>query len=174
MSVIEKLINGVLLTKETVIEVHKGLVHRECNKLRSYAKNQGFDYEDIVSLGFIGLLKAFERFDSKTYDVRFSTYASPMIWGEVQRALRNSNTGVYYGRPQKELAWQIRRLELDSKPIEDIAFQLEISPEKVTHALNYLHYSFPASLDKPLQLNDGEAIISDLIGSPDDLTEIYV
>lgn len=174
MSGIEKLINGELLTKETVAEVHKGLVHRECNKLRSYAKNQGFDYEDIVSIGFIGLLNAFEKFDGVAFDVRFSTYASPMIWGEIQRALRNSNAGIYYGRPTKELAWQIGRLELGDKPAEEIAEQLEISTEKVTHALNYLRHRVPASLDKPLQLNDGEASIADLIGSPDDLTAVYV
>src|SRR6185312_4697792 len=106
MPYITKIINGEEHTQETVVKAHKGLVHMECNKVRYVAASVGMDYEDLYSIGSIGLLKAFENFNPE-YGVRFSTYAVPLIWGELQRSIRDSNPGLYYSRPVKELGWKI-------------------------------------------------------------------
>lgn len=171
---IEKIINGEAHTRDSIVETHKGLVHRECHKLKSYAKRVGQDYEDIVSIGFIGLLNAFDKFDGDKFDVRFSTYAVPMIWGEIQRALRDSGTGIRYSRNVKELGWKIRKNELEDKSVPEIAQFFETKEEHVVHALNFLKYGVPGSLDEPIKQSEGESSVADLIGRADDTTAILV
>ena len=174
VSEIEKVINGEVHTRESIVVAHKGLVYRECHKLKAYAKRVGQDYEDIVSVGFIGLIKAFDRFDGDTYEVRFATYAVPMIWGEIQRMLRDSGTGVYYPRTIKELGWKIRKSELEESSVDVIAEKLETDRSKVIHALDFLCYGVPGSLDQPIRADESESSVADFVGKPDDQTEILV
>lgn len=69
--------------------------------------NRGYEADDLFQIGCIGLLKAVDKFDL-TYDVRFSTYAVPMIIGEIQRFLRDDGT-VKVSRSLKETANKVRR-----------------------------------------------------------------
>ncbi|WP_410593969.1 sigma-70 family RNA polymerase sigma factor, partial [Bacillus sp. SIMBA_074] len=69
--------------------------------------NRGYEADDLFQIGCIGLLKAVDKFDL-SYDVRFSTYAVPMIIGEIQRFLRDDGT-VKVSRSLKETANKVRR-----------------------------------------------------------------
>jgi len=70
---------------------------------------RGCDPEDLFQIGSIGLMKAIDRFDI-SYDVKFSTYAVPMIIGEIKRFLRDDGL-VKVSRSIKENGWKIRRAE---------------------------------------------------------------
>ena len=67
-----------------LVEINTPLVSSLCKKFL----NRGYEYEDIFQLGCMGLVKAINNFDS-SYDVKFSTYAVPMILGEIKRFLRD-------------------------------------------------------------------------------------
>src|SRR5699024_3944169 len=68
--------------------------------------NRGYDPEDLFQIGSIGLIKSIDKFDL-SYDVRFSTYAVPMIIGEIQRFIRDDGT-IKVSRSIKELGNKIR------------------------------------------------------------------
>ena len=85
-------------------EDNLGLVHLCANKFRG----RGIEYEDLYSAGCIGLLKAVKAFDSSR-GVKFSTYAVPVILGEIKRLFRDGGT-VRVSRSLKELSLKIQRL----------------------------------------------------------------
>ena len=76
--------SGDEFSKTLLIEENMGLVLSIAKKFY----NRGYDADDINQLGTIGLLKAIEKFDT-TQNVRFSTYAVPLILGEIRRFLRD-------------------------------------------------------------------------------------
>ncbi len=101
--------------------------------------NRGYEAEDLFQIGCIGLLKSVDKFDL-SYDVRFSTYAVPMIIGEIQRFLRDDGT-LKVSRSLKELANKIRKTkdELSKRlgrlpTIKEVAEELMITPEEVVFA----------------------------------------
>src|SRR5574342_764190 len=73
--------------------------------------NRGYEPDDLFQIGCIGLLKSVDKFDL-SYDVKFSTYAVPMIIGEIQRFIRDDGT-VKVSRSLKEMANKIRRAKED-------------------------------------------------------------
>lgn len=101
---------------------------------------RGYEVEDLVQIGSIGLLKAIDNFDL-TMDVRLSTYAVPMITGEIRRFLRDDGM-IKVSRPIKELGIRIsaarEKMEncLGREPtIEELAGQVGASREEVAAAL---------------------------------------
>ena len=84
-----------------------GLVHSCCKHFR----NKGIEYEELFSAGCLGLAKALEKFD-KDRGLQFSTYAVPVIMGEIKRLFRDGGT-VKVSRSLKELALKIGRLNND-------------------------------------------------------------
>ncbi|MEB1808747.1 MAG: RNA polymerase sporulation sigma factor SigF [Bacillaceae bacterium] len=101
--------------------------------------NRGYEADDLFQIGCIGLIKSVDKFDL-SYDVKFSTYAVPMIIGEIQRFLRDDGT-VKVSRSIKELGNKIRKVRdelsktLGRVPtVNEIAEKLEISPEEVVFA----------------------------------------
>ena len=85
-------------------EENLGLVHHCANRFRG----RGIDYEDLYSAGCLGLLKAVKAFDSGR-GVKFSTYAVPVILGEIRRLFRDGGT-VKVSRTLKELSLRLQRL----------------------------------------------------------------
>src|SRR6056297_870261 len=69
--------------------------------------NRGYDPDDLFQIGCIGLLKSIDKFDL-SYDVKFSTYAVPMIIGEIQRFIRDDGS-IKVSRSLKETGNKIRR-----------------------------------------------------------------
>ncbi|MFS0722711.1 RNA polymerase sporulation sigma factor SigF [Paenibacillus sp. 1P07SE] len=123
--------------------------------------NRGYEPEDLFQIGCIGLLKSVDKFDL-SYDVKFSTYAVPMIIGEIQRFLRDDGT-LKVSRSLKELANKVRKTrdelsrELGRMPtIKEVAQQLGISPEDVVLAQEA--NKPPTSIHETVFENDGDPI----------------
>lgn len=123
--------------------------------------NRGYEPDDLFQIGCIGLLKSIDKFDL-SYDVRFSTYAVPMIIGEIQRFLRDDGT-VKVSRSLKETANKIRHAKdeltkiLRRMPtISEIAEYMEISPEEIVLAQEASRA--PSSIHETVYENDGDPI----------------
>jgi RNA polymerase sporulation-specific sigma factor len=123
--------------------------------------NRGYEPDDLFQIGCIGLLKSVDKFDL-SYDVKFSTYAVPMIIGEIQRFIRDDGT-VKVSRSLKETGNKIRKAkdELSKKlgrvpTVNEIAEFLEISPEDVVLATEASRA--PSSIHETVYENDGDPI----------------
>lgn len=130
--------------------------------------NRGEPLDDLFQIGCIGLIKSIDHFNTDM-DVKFSTYAVPMIIGEVRRYLRDNNS-VRVSRSMRDTAYkaiQVReRLsnELNREPsIEEIANELDMKKESVVIALEAIVE--PVSLYEPVYSDGGDAIyVMDQIG----------
>ncbi|MFD2209002.1 RNA polymerase sporulation sigma factor SigF [Virgibacillus halophilus] len=123
--------------------------------------NRGYDPDDLFQIGSIGLIKSIDKFDL-TYDVRFSTYAVPMIIGEIQRFLRDDGS-VKVSRSLKEIGNKVRKKkdEMTKKlkrtpTINEISEELGITPEEVVHAQEAA--KSPQSIHETVFENDGDPI----------------
>ena len=122
--------------------------------------NCGMDPEDIRQLGAIGLLKAIRKFDP-SYNVCFSTYAVPMIAGEIRRFLRDDGI-IRFSRNAKSLAMHVRQA-LETEPdltIDMLSERMHVSREELAAAI--ASDSPVGSLDEPMP--DGSGNRFDRIG----------
>jgi RNA polymerase sporulation-specific sigma factor len=108
--------------------------------IRHY-KNKRVEYDDLYQIGCMGFLKAVKNFDI-SYNVRFSTYAVPMIAGEIKRFLRDDGY-IKVSRSLKTLAHKIsafvenyKKEHLAEPSIEKIAKEFEIEPQEVVFAMD--------------------------------------
>ncbi|WMT42645.1 RNA polymerase sporulation sigma factor SigF [Paenibacillus sp. D2_2] len=123
--------------------------------------NRGYEPEDLFQIGCIGLLKSVDKFDL-SYDVKFSTYAVPMIIGEIQRFLRDDGT-LKVSRSLKEMANKVRKKKdelskvLNRLPtVKEVADELGVTPEDVVFAQEA--NKPPASIHETVFENDGDPI----------------
>ena len=133
---IRKAQQGDKSARSNVYENNVGLIYMVMERFR----NSAYDYEDLFQVGSMGLLKAIDKFDF-SYNVRFSTYAVPMIIGEIKKYLRDDGL-VKVQRGMKEIyskvIWAREKLrgELGDEPgIQEIAELLSISKEEIIVAL---------------------------------------
>ena len=122
---------------------------------------RGCEPEDLFQIGSIGLLKAIDKFDL-SYDVKFSTYAVPMITGEIKRFLRDDGM-IKVSRSLKELAYRACRMqeELQEKngrdpTVEELAGALSVSAEDLLMAMEA--NGDIESLQKSIYQKDGQEI----------------
>lgn len=123
--------------------------------------DRGYEMEDLFQIGTIGLMKAIDKFDT-SFHVRFSTYAVPMIIGEIRRFLRDDGpmkisrslkeTGIRVRYMQEQLTKELGRAP---KPAE-VAERLGLTPEQLTEALEATQ--FLTSIHEALYQEDGDAI----------------
>ena len=118
---------------------------------------RGENADDLFQIGCVGLIKAIDNFDL-TLNVQFSTYAVPMIIGEIRRYLRDNNM-VRVSRSVRDLAYKVLQVkekktkETGKEPsIEEIAKELEVSKEEISFCLDAIQD--PISLQEPVY-NDG-------------------
>jgi len=123
--------------RERFVEKNLGLVHACANRFRG----KGIEYDDLFSSGCIGLLKAFDAFDEER-GVCFSTYAVPVILGEIRRLFRDGGT-VKVSRSLKELSLKVTRererfiRDRGREPtVSEMATLFAITPEEIVEALN--------------------------------------
>ncbi|EGD49717.1 RNA polymerase, sigma 28 subunit, SigF [Ruminiclostridium papyrosolvens DSM 2782] len=119
------------------------LVERNVGLVWSIVKrfqNRGYEVDDLFQIGSIGLIKAINKFDT-SYDVKFSTYAVPMIIGEIKRFIRDDGI-IKVSRSLKEISSKARitkeimSKELGREPtINEIAQRMNISPEELVMAI---------------------------------------
>lgn len=142
--------------KNIEIEANLGLVHSCCKRF----KNRGIDYEDLYSAGCLGLVKAGKNFDFSR-NVQFSTYAVPVILGEIKQLFRESGT-VKVSRSLKELAQKAKKISEEYKketglemPVSLLAKKLETSTEKVMEALNSTQFPISLTCDENDETSTG-------------------
>jgi RNA polymerase sporulation-specific sigma factor len=123
--------------------------------------NRGYEPDDLFQIGCIGLLKSVDKFDL-TYDVKFSTYAVPMIIGEIQRFIRDDGT-VKVSRSLKEMGNKIRKAKDDlSKSlgriptVSELSEYLDIPAEDIILAQEAGRA--PSSIHETVYENDGDPI----------------
>ncbi|MDD2422298.1 MAG: RNA polymerase sporulation sigma factor SigF [Heliobacteriaceae bacterium] len=124
-------------------------------------QNRGYELEDLFQIGVIGLIKAIDKFDL-TYQVRFSTYAVPMIIGEIRRFLRDDNP-VKVSRSYKEKAQRIQRTRaeltgtLGREPtVTELATAAKLTIEEIAESLEAVQ--MPTSIHETLFQDDGDPI----------------
>lgn len=129
--------DGDAQAKEYVVSKNTGLVWSIVRKFL----NRGTEADDLFQIGCIGLIKAIEKFDS-AFDVQFSTYAVPMIMGEIKRHLRDDGI-IKVSRSLKELSIKAKGVmdrlskEMGREPtVQEVALQLQVSVEELVMALD--------------------------------------
>ena len=146
-----------------------------------YGGMQWYDNEnadDLFQIGCIGLIKAIDNFDS-TLGVKFSTYAVPMIIGEIRRFLRDNNS-IRVSRSLKDTAYKaiyardtLTRKNLKEPTMEEIAAEVGISKEDIVYALDAMQN--PMSLYEPVYTDGGDTLyVMDQISDKKNKEETWV
>ena len=153
MKLIEMAKAGDKKAQGVLVEKNVGLVWSIVRRFQ----NRGHEIEDLFQIGCIGLIKAINKFD-KSFDVKFSTYAVPMIIGEIKRFLRDDGI-IKVSRSLKEMSYrakitkELMSKELGREPtINEMAARMDVSNEELVMAIE-AGYS-PESLFNPVV--DGE------------------
>ncbi|MBQ1506993.1 MAG: sigma-70 family RNA polymerase sigma factor [Ruminococcus sp.] len=122
--------------KNRLAESNFGLVHSCCRRF----SGKGIEYEELFSAGCLGLTKAINNFD-ESRGLQFSTYAFPVVMGEIKRLFRDGGS-VRVSRSLKELAIKISRLNNESilksgkeLSVSELSKRLEVSEEKISEAI---------------------------------------
>lgn len=122
--------------RDKIVSLNTGLVWSVARRFQ----NRGHELEDLFQIGVIGLLKCIDKFDL-SYEVKFSTYAVPMITGEIKRFLRDDGM-IKVSRSLKETAYKVKlakdklSMEGGNEPtIHQIADYLQISVEEIAASL---------------------------------------
>ena len=135
------------MERDEFIAANLPLVHKLANRF----KGRGVDYEELFSAGSLGLVKAYDNFD-QTRGLCFSTYAVPVILGEIKRLFRDGGA-VKMSRSLKEMSLKVTRareelLKKGKEPtISELADYLGISPEDAAEAVQAS--APPMSLSEP-------------------------
>ena len=152
--------------REEFIQQNLGLVHACAGRFRS----RGIEYDDLYAAGCVGLIKAYDGFDWGR-GVCFSTYAVPVILGEIKKLFRDGGT-VKVSRSVKELGIKASAVrekllkEMGSEPtVSQIAQRLNASAEQVAMALKA---GLPAISLTPAGENDGNRELDIPIDSPEE------
>jgi len=138
-------------------------------------QNRGEPLDDIVQVGYLGLIKAIERFDPDL-GYEFTTFATLTVAGEIKRHFRDKGTAIRFPRRLQELRQAVVRVneqmknELGREPsVSELAERLSVPPEDVTEAMEMGPALMPISLDQPLASSDGEdaRAVAERIGGED-------
>ncbi len=141
--IVDRTLELIALAKDGDMDAREQVAGENLGLVWSVARrfaNRGHDLEDLYQIGCIGLLKSIDKFDLQ-YDVKFSTYAVPMIMGEIRRFLRDDNY-IKVSRSMKELSYKINQVkdsmikENGEEPgIEQIAKALGVEKEEIVFAM---------------------------------------
>lgn len=158
IALIEKAHEGDEAARAQLVEENTGLIW--CVARRFYGR--GIEPEDLFQIGSIGLLKAIDKFDL-SFEVKFSTYAVPMISGEIKRFLRDDGM-IKVSRSLKEIAYKaylatekIREKDGREPGIEEVAKEIGTTKEELVLALEA--GSEVESLQKTIYQGDGNEIL---------------
>jgi len=157
LELLKKIKEGNTAAREEFIEGNLRLVLSVIQRF----SNRGENMDDLFQIGCIGLIKAIDNFNLD-YDVKFSTYAVPMIIGEVRRHLRDNNT-IRVSRSLRDIAYKALQAkeQLSAKnskepTVEEIAKAIDIPAADVVLALDAI--ADPISLFEPIYHDNGDAL----------------
>ena len=170
---LKKIKNGDEKARDKFIKSNLRLVLSVIKRFR----RKGESADDLFQVGCVGLIKAIDNFDL-SQNVQFSTYAVPMILGEVKRYLRDNNT-IRVSRSIREIAYRAIaiREELTNRNqreprIEEIAKMMEMEKEEIVICLEAIQD--PVSLQEPIYNDNGDNIyIMDQIRDKKDTDELW-
>lgn len=158
IALIRKSHDGDKEAREELVEKNIGLVW--CVVKRFYGR--GADPEDLFQIGSIGLLKAIDKFDL-SYEVQFSTYAVPMISGEIRRFLRDDGM-IKVSRSLKALSYKSLQMRekmtrsLGREPtMKELAEALQVGQEEIVQAMESA--TEVESIYKPIHQKEGSEIL---------------
>ena len=153
----QKYKNGDEVAKQSIVNGNLKLV---LSILKRY-NNRCDNMDDLFQVGCIGLIKAIDNFDL-SFDVKFSTYAVPMILGEVKRYLRDNNS-IRVARSVKDVAYHAFQIKeeltnkLNKEPsIKEIATALNLTEFEVSNALDSMRDTL--SISEPIYSDGGDTI----------------
>lgn len=157
LALIQQAHKGDKNAREQLVEENMGLVFMIGKRFLG----RGHEMEDLCQIGSIGLMKAIDKFDP-SFEVKFSTYAVPMITGELKRFLRDDGM-IKVSRSLKEIsykAYQIKEVlekKLKREPtIEELSEKMQVDREEIVMALEAS--TEIESLSKTIYQGDGTAI----------------
>lgn len=158
ISLFKSLKEGNQEARELLVSGNLKLVLSILRKMNNKEEN----LDDLFQIGCIGLLKAIDNFDLK-YEVKFSTYAVPMILGEMRRYIRDNNS-IRVSRSVKDLGYRINKLKeeyysLNGKEIksDELAKKLEVKEYEIANAEEAL--KDPVSIFEPIYSDGGDTIL---------------
>lgn len=165
---------GDMVAREKLIDGNLRLVLSVIQKFSNRKEN----LDDLFQVGCIGLIKAIDNFNTEL-NVKFSTYAVPMIIGEVRRYLRDNNA-IRVSRSVRDLAYRalqarekLQGSDFTEPTIEQIAAELGERPEAVAHAIEAIVE--PMSLYDPIYNDGGDSIyVMDQIKDTDNTDESWL
>ncbi|MCI8416717.1 MAG: SigB/SigF/SigG family RNA polymerase sigma factor [Lachnospiraceae bacterium] len=158
--------------REQLIQENMGLVHHVVRRFFG----RGVEAEDLFQIGVIGLMKAIDRFDLQ-FSVKFSTYAVPMITGEIKRFLRDDSM-IKVSRSLKELAIRAGHererfcMQKGREPdVQELAERLEVEKEELVQALD--SSAEVESLQRTIGQKDGDGfcLLDKMVGEAQDMQE---
>lgn len=157
--------------KEQLVTENLGLVWAVARRFMG----RGYELDDLYQIGCIGLMKCIDKFDL-SYDVKFSTYAVPMISGEIKRFLRDDGM-IKVSRTLKETAYKVKKAREEiinrtgiEPKLEELSELLEIDVEEIVASLEV--NIEVESIHKTIYQNDGNAVyLIDKIASEKDENE---
>lgn len=158
LTLLQRIKEGDEQARETFVKGNLRLVLSVIQRFSNRKEN----VDDLFQVGCIGLIKAIDNFDL-SQNVKFSTYAVPMVIGEIRRYLRDNNP-IRISRSQRDLAYRALTVrsqlveENGSEPkVEEIAERMEMPVQDVVFALESIQD--PISLFEPVYNNSGETMI---------------
>lgn len=158
LKLISKSQQGDRDSEEILIKHNVGLI----SSIAKRFLNRGYEFEDLFQIGSIGLIKAIKNFDP-SFSVKFSTYAVPMIMGEIKRFIRDDGI-IKVSRSMKDVAKKSKidreRLakELGREPtINELAEDLHVSPEDLVMAMDSM--ITPEYLYDVIHQDDGSPVL---------------
>lgn len=157
IELIKKMKNGDLFARDDLIQGNLKLVLSILKRFNNRDENM----DDLFQVGCIGLMKAIDNFDL-SHEVRLSTYAVPMILGELKRYLRD-NSAVRVSRTLKDLSYKTLKLKEEilmergvEPTVEEIANILEVTPFEIIQSMDSMR--LPVSIYEPIYNDGGDTI----------------
>mgnify|MGYP000787309182 CR=1 FL=1 len=165
---------GDKAARDLLFEENTGLIYSVAKRFLG----RGVEMEDLFQIGSIGLLKAVDKFDM-SYDVKFSTYAVPMIIGEIRRYLRDNNS-IRVSRSLRDIAYKTiytrenyMRQHLKEPTIAEIADEIGIDKEMIVYAMDAIQS--PVSLFEPVYSEGGDTLyVMDQISDRKNKEDIWI
>jgi RNA polymerase sigma-B factor len=134
--------------------------------------------DDIVQVGFLGLIKAIDRFDLELGN-EFSTFATPTIAGEIKRYFRDKSWAIKVPRRLQELNQRVLRAndelraELNRQPaVAEVAARLEVSPDEILEAMEMGETQIPLSMDVAVGGDEARPLADSLGDADPDLARV--
>ena len=162
--------NTAMDATEELLILNKGLVRTIALRFR----DRGMDFEDIMQIGTIGLLKAIRSFDLSRGNC-FSTYAVPMIFGEIRKTLRDEGM-IKVSRYYKKLGMELMKARTDivnregrEPHISRLALEIGVSVEEAAMALDAM--TPVASLSDFVYGEDDGTVLQDILADPESMEE---